>query len=162
MSLREQVVSERLIAEALDEQKERLTKEFERIQQIANITERTAHMTRMHIIEDILTLRCPRCKTAFMDFDGCFALTCGKNSCHAGFCAWCLKDCGADAHSHVPACPENGNGGSVYGTEIQFKNHHQQRRERLVREVFGSQPKDVQDHLRLLLINDLRDLNIRL
>eukprot|EP00597_Dinobryon_sp_UTEXLB2267_P013697 CAMPEP_0170108520 /NCGR_PEP_ID=MMETSP0020_2-20130122/6618_1 /TAXON_ID=98059 /ORGANISM="Dinobryon sp., Strain UTEXLB2267" /LENGTH=3294 /DNA_ID=CAMNT_0010333253 /DNA_START=40 /DNA_END=9925 /DNA_ORIENTATION=+ len=54
MSLRQKVVSERLIAEALDEQKERLTKEFERIQQIANITERTAHMTRLRIVEDIL------------------------------------------------------------------------------------------------------------
>jgi hypothetical protein len=33
---------------------------------------------RRKIIEDILTLKCPRenCRAAFLDFDGCFALTC--------------------------------------------------------------------------------------
>jgi len=162
MSLRQQVVSERLIAEALDEQKERLTKEFERIQAMTNLTERTAHITRLHIIEEILTLRCPRCKTAFVDFSGCFALTCGKNSCHAGFCAWCLMDCGGDAHGHVPTCPQNGKRGDVFGTKQQFETHHQRRKERLVREAFDSQPKEVQDLLRLLMVKDLSDLKIKL
>ena len=46
-----------------------------------------------------INLKCPRCKTAFYDYDGCNALSCG--SCRASFCAICLKDCGADAHSHV-------------------------------------------------------------
>lgn len=52
---------------------------------------------RHKIIDEILTLRCPRCKQAFLDFDGCFALTCG--SCPCRFCGWCLEDCGDhDAH----------------------------------------------------------------
>ena len=46
-----------------------------------------------------INLKCPRCKIAFYDYDGCNALSCG--SCRAGFCAICLKDCGTDAHSHV-------------------------------------------------------------
>ncbi len=29
-----------------------------------------------HVTEEILTLRCPRCRAAFLDFDGCFSLTC--------------------------------------------------------------------------------------
>jgi hypothetical protein len=47
-----------------------------------------------------LNMCCPRCKAVFGDFDGCNALTC---PCGAHFCAICLQDCGADAHSHVRA-----------------------------------------------------------
>ena len=54
---------------------------------------------RMKIVDDILTLRCPRCLQAFLDFSGCFALRCSM--CPCGFCGWCLKDCGSDSHSHV-------------------------------------------------------------
>ena len=45
---------------------------------------------KVEIEENILTNRCPRCKTAFLDFDGCFAVTCA--ACGCGFCAWCLAD----------------------------------------------------------------------
>ena len=62
---------------------------------------------RNHIIEDILTIRCPyhNCKLPFLmdpDFDECFALKC--EGCGHGFCGWCLVNCGTDAHSHVPTC----------------------------------------------------------
>lgn len=52
-------------------------------------------------VADILTLKCPRCSQAFLDFDNCFALTCSRPTCNAAFCGWCLEDCGADAHQHV-------------------------------------------------------------
>jgi broad-specificity NMP kinase len=52
-----------------------------------------------------MNLKCPRCKQAFYDYDGCNALYCG--SCECRFCAICLKDCGSDAHPHVRA--EHGN-----------------------------------------------------
>jgi hypothetical protein len=58
-----------------------------------------------HVEEELLTARCPRCRRAFADFDGCAALRCF--GCGCGFCAWCLADCGADAHAHVAACPES-------------------------------------------------------
>ncbi|KAL3823281.1 hypothetical protein ACHAXA_003429 [Cyclostephanos tholiformis] len=48
-----------------------------------------------------LNLKCPRCQTAFLDYEGCNALKCGVSGCQAAFCAICLKDCGSDAHPHV-------------------------------------------------------------
>lgn len=52
-------------------------------------------------ISEKLNLTCPRCKMAFSDYSGCNALTCANDTCNCKFCAICLKDCGADAHSHV-------------------------------------------------------------
>jgi hypothetical protein len=61
---------------------------------------------RHHIVDKLLTLRCPRCNQAFVDFDACFALTCSR--CRCGFCAWCLVDCGdSGAHRHVANCSLN-------------------------------------------------------
>ncbi|KAH3762020.1 E3 ubiquitin-protein ligase RNF213 [Pelomyxa schiedti] len=52
-------------------------------------------------IEDLMNPRCPRCKAAFVDWDGCFAFTCSNKNCKCGFCGHCLLDCGKDAHSHL-------------------------------------------------------------
>ena len=54
---------------------------------------------RTYIIEEILNLRCPSCRTVFIDYTGCDALTC--SSCGIAFCALCLVACGADAHPHL-------------------------------------------------------------
>jgi Ran GTPase-activating protein (RanGAP) involved in mRNA processing and transport len=59
------------------------------------------------IVERFVNISCPRCRAVFIDFTGCTALTCGVTRCKAAFCAWCLTDCGDDAHQHVPRCPEN-------------------------------------------------------
>ena len=40
------------------------------------------------------------------------ALTCGQ--CNAGFCGWCLADCGNDAHNHVARCSAKPPGADVY------------------------------------------------
>ena len=59
-----------------------------------------------HICEKILTLACPRCGQAFVDFNGCMALTCSRAGCGCGFCALCQEDCGNDAHKHIgDGCP---------------------------------------------------------
>eukprot|EP00928_Gymnodinium_smaydae_P049335 TRINITY_DN33100_c0_g1_i1.p1 TRINITY_DN33100_c0_g1~~TRINITY_DN33100_c0_g1_i1.p1 ORF type:complete len:1131 (+),score=167.08 TRINITY_DN33100_c0_g1_i1:131-3394(+) len=50
--------------------------------------------TQQFIVDDILTMRCPRCKMAFADWDGCNALYCTYAGCGCNFCAFCLKDCG--------------------------------------------------------------------
>ena len=63
-----------------------------------------ARKHRLFIIDNIFTLHCPRCSLAIFDFSGCFALNCANEACNAGICAWCLKDCGADAHAHVLNC----------------------------------------------------------
>ena len=62
---------------------------------------------RVRIIEEILTLKCPRvgCRVAFVDFEDCFALTC--HACKCGFCAYCLEDCGENARLHVARCEYN-------------------------------------------------------
>lgn len=63
-----------------------------------------------HIVDDIVTLKCPRCKTAFIDFSGCCSLYCG---CKCSFCAhWyasvcvivvlCLKSLCSRETSRVP------------------------------------------------------------
>ena len=85
-------VAEYKAIKAHEAERERL----ERVQ--ADVCERVF----THIVNDILTLKCPRCKTAFIDFNGCCALTC--ETCKCGFCAWCLTDCGGDAHGHIPTC----------------------------------------------------------
>jgi hypothetical protein len=44
---------------------------------------------RNHIINNIITLKCPRCDAAFFmpsNFQSCFALSC--DFCRCGFCAW--------------------------------------------------------------------------
>jgi hypothetical protein len=71
-------------------------------------------------INNLLTDACPRCQAAFVDFNNCSALTCHR--CGCGFCAWCLADCGADAHRHVANCTSNTTPGrQVYGSEQEWK-----------------------------------------
>jgi hypothetical protein len=125
---------------------------------------------RRHVVDRLLTLACPRCSAAFLDFNGCFALTCHR--CRCGFCAWCLADCGADAHQHVPSCTHNGTeaaggaaagggGRSVYGKAEAFARGQQQRRRRMVQEYLATL-KD--EHLRVRVVaacaQDLADLGI--
>eukprot|EP00457_Paulinella_chromatophora_P000409 gb/GEZN01000409.1/.p1 GENE.gb/GEZN01000409.1/~~gb/GEZN01000409.1/.p1 ORF type:complete len:1427 (-),score=209.47 gb/GEZN01000409.1/:191-4471(-) len=102
IKLREQELSV-----AMEQQmKSRIEKEVKRLQRTSHL-ELLVQQAKLHVEDEILTLKCPRpeCKQAFLDFNGCFALTCG--SCQCGFCAWCLKDCGQDAHQHVPLCASN-------------------------------------------------------
>jgi hypothetical protein len=90
---------------------------------------------RRHVCDNLLTMHCPQCRAAFVDFSDCFALECAM--CGAEFCAWCLANCGDtnSAHTHVLHCKNNiTNPRSVFGSERQFEDCHRQRRERLVRE----------------------------
>ena len=98
-------------------------------------------MHKRTIEEQILNLRCPRCGAVFVDFAGCFALTCGK--CRAGFCAWCLHDCGDDAHRHVVNCAQNrAEGRNVYGNVQLFEQAHRERRRRLVDEYVRNRVRE--------------------
>ncbi len=80
----------------------------EELRRLAALDERERRVVaaRRHIEEEILQMRCPRagCWRAFLDFDGCFAVSC--SACPCKFCGWCFKDCGdADAHPHCRSCP---------------------------------------------------------
>ena len=63
---------------------------------------------RQHVVDNILTLRCPKCSQAYHDFDGCLSLMCSKCKCH--FCAKCHHrsvDSRA-CHDHVARCAVGG------------------------------------------------------
>ena len=55
------------------------------------IIDENAYSHRLYICERILTIRCPSCDRAILDFNGCFAIRC---ICETSFCGWCLKNCG--------------------------------------------------------------------
>lgn len=67
-------------------------------------------MKREHVIEKLLTLRCPNpaCEVAFLDFEGCLALKC--SACGTGFCAFC-------------ECPGARDGSSTVNLEERFYSH---------------------------------------
>ena len=84
------------------EMKKRIDAEIERLRTLDE-HERKVLESRKHIEDSILQPKCPRCKRAFHDFEGCFAISC--SSCPCKFCGWCLQDCGdRDAHQHVRSC----------------------------------------------------------
>lgn len=144
---------------ALDAQKRQLKAEFDRIQQIADRTERRAEELRLTVIEDILTLRCPKCKVAFFDFDGCCALTCQNKVCRVNFCAWCVEHHSyEDVHSHVIMC--NPHGREAYGSMASFRKHHAKKARRLVIEKLRSEDDDVQRLALKCLARELEDLGI--
>ena len=89
-------------------------------------------------MEELLTLKCPRCRQAFLDFEGCFALTCSRLGCDCGFCACCLKDCGRDAHIHVANCKA---GGDVFGTAEQFEAQQRLRKKKMVADYLKQEPQ---------------------
>lgn len=79
----------------------------------SNQVEVEAQSFVQQIQENILNLSCPRCKTVFLDFEQCAAVTC-KN-CNCSFCGICLQDCGIDSHGHVILrCTFNPNPGQVF------------------------------------------------
>lgn len=96
---------------------------------------------RKYIVENILTLHCPRssCNTALLDFDGCFAVKC---SCSIYFCAWCLLESGNSehVHSHVLKCTSNPKtSGKYHNTLDEFNRVHRIRRETRIRQYLHEQ-----------------------
>jgi len=130
-----------------------------------------AQRHRGRIIESILTLKCPHCETAVLDFDGCFAIEHrpddgnSRAGCGRYFCGWCLapSDSNRSCHSHVIACPRNPHQGSYSGTYEEFTSvHAESRREQVLQYLRDLKPaaderKAIVDAVR----SDLRDLGIR-
>eukprot|EP00976_Prorocentrum_cordatum_P052186 1053364-Prorocentrum_minimum.AAC.1 len=79
--------------------------ELEAAHLVPNSVDEKVHRAVTFVVDEILTVRCPRCTQAILDFEGCYSLKCAR--CDAAICAWCLADCGHDAHSHVADCPKN-------------------------------------------------------
>jgi serine/threonine protein kinase len=122
---------------------------------------RRVHLGRLVIVNDILNLCCPRCKAVFVDFSGCFALTCSQ--CNCGFCAWCLTDCGDNAHPHVRSCNDNVMPGrNVYGDlELWKRTNSLRRRARVMQYLTGTvRDRDVARSILRECARELRDVNI--
>ena len=123
-----------------------------------------ARQVRNHIVERILNPACPRCGQAFVDFDGCFALSCSRVGCSlpaCGFCAYCLHDANGDAHAHVAECRHNiAPGRGVWASLEIFKEAQRRRCTRMIREYLAA--LDAASRARALrdCAQDLRDLGI--
>lgn len=74
--------------------------DLEARRQLLSRVEREAADIRESILNDILTLKCPHCDRAFLDFQGCFALVC---ICKGNFCAWCLSPADSSRAAHICA-----------------------------------------------------------
>jgi hypothetical protein len=116
-----------------------------------------------HVEEELLTARCPRCRRAFADFDGCAALRCF--GCGCGFCAWCLADCGSDAHAHIAACPESpaGSGADVAAAAAAFyapERIVRDRASRRLRAYLGGLAPGMADKVRARIRHHLNDLGM--
>ena len=150
----EQQISSRL-------ERENETRMKDEIERLANLSEaqRLLERHRHKVIDDVLTLRCPRCKNAFLDFDGCAALSCATPACGCGFCAFCLEDCGNDAHEHCLQC-QYGNGGYFITTEA-FDRSNKARRTRQLQEYLRRiEDEQVRSSVLVEVANELRDLNM--
>ena len=115
--------------------------EVARLKEEMTMDEVTRHFHK--ITQTILNLSCPRCKAAFNDFTGCFALTCGSDAnkdfgCGAKFCGWCMTDCGDNAHSHVSNCRFRLSDQNYYGSKEQFEKAQRIRRMGLLRAYLAS------------------------
>jgi len=132
LELREQALARKMETEyeaRLEQQiRERLARQSE---------EAAIESACKHICDKILTLACPRCGAAFVDYDGCHALTCRRQGCGCAFCALCLEDCGEDAHAHLAICESNASKG-LYGGG--FEEAQRVRRAKAVEEYLKGSP----------------------
>lgn len=109
-----------------------------RVAEAGRTAERKERLMKVRntIIEDVMYVRCPRCKTVILDYEGCDALVCAKAGCGCGFCALCLRDCGRDAHEHLVQERYHGNR-DYYGGMDNFNRTHRQRRIQLLKRAFA-------------------------
>ena len=114
---------------------------------------------RQRFIESILTLKCPRCTTAFTDYDGCDSLTCANRNCGAFFCALCLEpfNNSGECHDHVSNSRHHSDGFvGLHGGQERFRRFHAKRRRNLIDSRVAGIPEDetFRNELRLLLLHD--------
>jgi hypothetical protein len=158
MKAQERIIEEKTTAEL----EVRMKKEMEELMKMDE-RKRLVHLGRMYITDEVLNLSCPRCKAKFLDFNGCFALTCSR--CNCGFCAWCLMDCGVDAHAHVRDCPDNlMPGKDVFGDVTLFETQHALKRRVQVIKYLTESVRDRSIAIEILrsVQPELRDLGIEM
>ena len=111
------------------------------------------------VIEDILMIKCPRCSSAILDFEGCFALSCAR--CGAGLCGWCMEDCGKDSHPHVATCKQKLHGDKYHAPKALFDEAANLRRAKAVAQFVRTSPEDLREPLKERLRPHLLRLAIK-
>ena len=110
-------------------------------------------------LRELLNEQCPRCGAAFLDFNGCCALTCHR--CGCGFCAWCLADCGADAHAHVAHCDRNLEPGrSVFSSDRLVEEGRRARRHEAAVALLTALPREVAAEVAVAVAAELADVGL--
>uniref|UniRef100_A0A0G4HPY8 non-specific serine/threonine protein kinase n=1 Tax=Chromera velia CCMP2878 TaxID=1169474 RepID=A0A0G4HPY8_9ALVE len=129
-----------------------LEAEFQRRLRVALVEEGAQKKVR-EIIDDVLTLKCPGCHQAFIDYDGCAALACSR--CPCKFCGYCLRDCGNDAHPHVRHCPSDTSRSGLFPSRPNWERAQRERQRRTVQQIVNSLSREektkVLQHLQPLL-----------
>ncbi|CAJ1376515.1 unnamed protein product [Effrenium voratum] len=115
-------------------------------------------LMRRRVVEDILTLKCQACGQAFIDFEGCFALTCSR--CKSGMCGWCGKSFrNLDlAHDHVRQCLFAPRKHDLYGSQEEFARATRERRMRRLESFLTSLERSSRQRLLHALLKELADL----
>lgn len=124
----------------------------------ASSRQERAQEIRHKVVDEILTVKCPMCRQAFVDFEGCFALTCSR--CGCGLCAWCGRYCGIDAHEHVRTCSASQAPGALFGSSKQFNEALRRRRTKRLRDFLHGLDTEMRGPLLEALSGDLKDLGI--
>jgi hypothetical protein len=95
-----------------------------------------------------------------LDFSGCCAVTCSQ-PCGAGFCGFCFKHCGTNAHPHVQVCEFNPNPGTYFASAAEISSAQGVvKRKRLIAYLKGVASKDDQATILQDIRKDLQDLGI--
>jgi hypothetical protein len=154
-------VAEKQLSSKLEKEKqEAIESEMKRLAEMDE-TARAVERAFRHITQQLLTLRCPRCHLAFIDFNGCCALTC--HGCKCGFCAYCLEDCGGDAHQHVANCFSNSHPTKdVYNTKENVEAAQRQRKQGLVQQYLSTLAPDLRARVCKRCATQFRGLNINI
>ena len=154
-------VAEKQLSSKLEKEKqeaiEREVKRLAEMDEAARKVERAFH----HITPQLLTLRCPRCHSAFLDFNGCCAVQC--SFCPCNFCAYCLTDCGTDAHRHVAHCDLNNHPTKdVFNSQENVEAAQRQRKESLVQLYLSTLGPDLRARVIKRCATEFRDLRVNI
>ena len=162
---RKQLLQKAIYSEAETQMEGRLKAELARLEAMSE-KERKVYALRKRVIDEILTLRCGHCSTAFVDFAKCFAIKCA--SCPWYFCGWCLEETSTEfgpAHAHVAQCAAKpANAGRFYASsdasvsEQMFAAQNKARREKKLRTFFAEEVEPaILEDVQVALVADLSD-----
>lgn len=159
IALKCQLISNKESQKAREDERRIFEEEQRKIKAMKDGKERELYFLRKEICEEILTNRCPRCRRAFADFDGCFALTCsGQGGCDCQFCAWCFATTIGDIHGHVARCPR-GNGDVFGNRNLLVRVWNDQRRTK-INTLLQNKSPEIRRELLKIMERDFKDIGL--